>query len=524
MKCGKTSFASICGLGRVPALVALVLLGHAVSVLADTTSRILLVPFQVTSEAQEKELHTFADHALKRVRSAVTALGDGYAVESEQATEELLKGRASPATDEQAQALGLEAGSHFVIYGFLSYEDQRFKMKSVMWDLRNGRAVVSTDLKVDNIHGLPGVLQLFINSVTRRLHGSPSLPLYKVDPAVPGSGGKTAQLAATVSLPRSGGAGPWRSPEIEGTLCGLDIGDMDGDKRNETVFVERGGITISRFDGGSLSPLSQFSEAPAVYISAEAEDLDGDGVSELVVCYQTPSGIESALISYAKRNLEVTAKFPKVILRTVTEPSDEGTRILVGQETDVEDIFSGKMIRYQVKGGKATPSGELQLPPGTLLLSYDSGFMGKAKDFLRVILNQDQRLMVFDRENRLLENITDRIYGLNNRMRVPSKKVSKSIVFPGRLLISDTNGDGEHELLVIKQVEGMSEIQALAWDGARLLEKWKTIRSPGIISDFRIRDFKNGGIRSLVLILVKPNPFLALTGPRSVIYSYDLIP
>ena len=67
-------------------------------------------------------------------------------------------------------------------------------------------------------------------------------------------------------------------------------------------------------------------------------------------------------------------------------------------------------------------------------------------------------------------------------------------------------------------------IQALEWDGKELVEKWKTVMSPGIISDFRIGDFKNEGLRSMVLILIKQAPFAALTGPSSIIFAYDLVP
>ena len=79
-------------------------------------------------------------------------------------------------------------------------------------------------------------------------------------------------------------------------------------------------------------------------------------------------------------------------------------------------------------------------------------------------------------------------------------------------------------MLVVKNGERGSYIQALGWNGNQLVEKWKTVESQGSITDFRIRDFKNQGTQSLVLILVKPMPFLALSGPRSVIYAYDLIP
>ena len=309
-------------------------------------------------------------------------------------------------------------------------------------------------------------------------------------------------------------------------LWALDIGDLDGDKKNETVLLEQGSITISRFEGGSLVPLTQFSQPPAEYISAAVEDLDGDGVAELLLCYQTPSGIESAIIKYVNRNIKVIGKFPNMILRTVRESMEDKKRILVGQSTDGDDMFSGEMIRLEFQDGELIPSGKLMLSPGTLLLSYDSGPLGKQAEFVRIILNQDPRLMVFYRENRLLSQVSDRLYGLDRRIRIPYKSGVREISLPGRILIDRTSGGsgGENELLVTKQAEGGSVIQALEWDGKELREKWKTVRSPGIISDFRIRDFKNEGLRSLVLILVKQNPFAVLNGLRSVIFAYDLVP
>jgi FG-GAP-like repeat len=495
------------------------------SAVAAHSGKILILPFRVAPGAHEKELQSFSEHVNKRLRATIEGLKENFSTESEKATEELLKGRPAPADDAEARSLAAESGSDLVIYGFLSRDDSRHQMKGYMWDMRTGRAVVKIDMKVANIHALPGVLQIFINGISTRLHGSQKLPFYKsAPPDSPPTNSGPGRLARLPDLPQN--TAPWISQEIGGALWALDIGDLDGDKKNETVLIEQGGITISRFERGSLVPLTQFTQPPAAYISAEAEDLDGDGVDELLLCYQTPAGIESSIVRYINRNIKVIGKFPNMILRTVRESAEDKKRILVGQRTDSEDMFSGEMVRFEFEGGEFVPSGKLMLPPGTLLLSYDSGPMGKHGEFVRIILNQDQRLMVFDRENRLLFNMADRLYGLDRRIRIPSKSGPREISLPGRILIARATGapGGQNELLTIKQAEGGSVIQALEWDGKELADKWRTVASPGIISDFRIRDFKNVGLRSLVLILVKRNPFFGLSAARSVIFAYDLVP
>jgi len=492
---------------------------------AAESGKILVLPFQVAPGAEEKELQGFSEHVDKRLRDTIDRLGESFSTESKKATEGLLKGRPAPASDQEARSLATKSGADLVIYGFLSRDDTRHQMKGYMWDMRTGRVVVSIDMKVANIHALPGVLQIFANSINTRLHGSQRLPFYKSESAgsTPISTGRD-RLPRLPDLPQN--TAPWRSPDIGGALWALDIGDLDGDKKNETVLLEQGGITISRFEGGSLVPLTQFSQPPASYISAEVEDLDGDGVEELLLSYQTPSGIESAIVRYINRNFKVIGKFPNMILRTVRESVEDKKRILVGQRTDGDDMFSGEMVRFEFDGGEVVPSGTLMLPPGTLLLSYDSGLLGKQGEFVRIILSQDRRLMVFDSENRLLCHVSDRLYGLERRIQIPFKGGFREISLPGRILIARATGGsgGENELMVIKQSQGRSVIQALDWDGKELGEKWRTVESPGIISDFRIRDFKNEGLRSLVLMLVKQNPFAALTGSRSVIFAYDLVP
>jgi len=484
--------------------------------------KILVLPFHVTSAGEEKELATFGHHVQERIRSAITQLGEHYVLVTEQATVRFLKGRAAPTSDDEAHLLGTQSGSDLVVFGFISGDKSFYQMRGVMLDLRTGRVSVTTDLKVRNIHGLPGVLQVFINTMCKRLHGSPLLPLYKTEPAAPTGQPRPDRLPSLVALPKT--TGPWRSPEIHGTLSGLDIGDLDGDGKNETLFLEQGGITISRYEGGSLRPLSQFSQSPAAYVSAQVEDLDGDGVAELLLCYETPSAIESAVVTYRDRNLKVLAKLPNMILRAVADPSDPGRRVLLGQSTEERDFFSGRMVRFRLENGKPERDGELMLPPGTFLLSYASGHLGRKKEFYQVILNQDQRLMVFDRDNRLIQTVDDRIYGLDRRLRVPVGNKYVEIVYPGPLLIADTDANGESELLVVKQSSDGGEIQALAWDGAHLSKKWNSVPMRGIISDFSLRDFKNQGTPALVLILVKPNPFLTLSGPRSVIFAFDVLP
>ncbi|MFH0824715.1 MAG: VCBS repeat-containing protein [Pseudomonadota bacterium] len=488
--------------------------------------RILVLPFQLKNGSDEKALDEFRDHANQKMRAALKLVGDKATLESDEVVRRVVDahgGDLNSLSDEQFLKLGLDAGSDALIHGFISVEQSYYRMRAVMWDLRKGKIMVSTDLKVPSIYGLPALLQVFLNNVNRRIQGSPGLPFYQAGPSGGAEAGAASKAGKPINIRPS--EGPWRSPEVDAHLRAIDIGDLDGDGKNEAVFLDRSGVTISRYESGTLRTLTQFSRPPSAFIAAEVEDLDGDGISELILCAQTPTGIESSVVGYVGGDLRVICTLPDMFLATIPDPADEKRRVLVGQRTDVEDIFTGAATRFIIEGNTAVSQGPVALPPGTLILSYASGRLGRTGVPVKAILSQDQRLMVFDRDNKLLANLTDRIFGLDRRISLPYRGKLREIALPGRIVIADTNRDGENELLLIKQTGRGSVVQDLVWDGTELRIDWTTIASPGIITDFRIRDFKNEGTPSLVLLLVRSSPLLNILGTaRSVIYAYDIAP
>ncbi len=505
-------------------LPVLWIVAPAIVARAESPSQLLILPFHVEAGHGREDLERFGQRIDESIREAVKQFGEMLRVENAEEVKRLLQDGPPPSTEKDAIALGEKAGADILIYGFLRKSDGRYHLKGTMRDMRTGRIAVASDFGADNIRGgLDGGLKIFLYNVAKRIHGAPKLPLYRA--GTPTDNGATTSKLKPSQVSLSRDRGPWRSPKIT-PMRGLEIGDLDGDKRNEVVFVGADGITISRFEDGSLRPLTQFSQPPQVFLSAQAEDIDGDGVCELILCCETPNGLESSIIRYTDRNLRVVKKFPNMIVRTILDPSGKGGNLLVGQRTDSKNLFSGEMVIFRVSGDEVTEEGTISLPPGTLLLSYVSGRLGKDSTFVQVILNQDQRLMVFDGESRLLAQVNERLYGLNRRIRVNQNGQPLIITLPGRIIIADTDGDGENELLLIRMSHGQgSVIEDLVWRSNQLISNWKTIGTGGLISDFRIQDFKNEGHRSLVVILLKSDYFLSFSGRAySVVFAYDLAP
>ncbi len=478
---------------------------------------VLILPFNLPDNPN-RELQSFKDHLDKVIRAALEGAGPNYQVVAPSATEQVLSQSPKVRTDSDAIEKAVNAGSDIVIFGFISQEEGRFRMKATMWDLKSGKATVASDHQVNNIHELSGLLQLFVSAVSRRLHGTPRLPFYRAEISSPGELMSINRLQTALDPGRN--LAPWRSPEINSNLIGLDIGDLDGDGKNETVLVDDNTVTISRFENGSLVQLAQISDSPAVYLGAEVKDLDNDGVAELIVWYQTPKGVDSGILTYKGRSLKKISTFQNRILKVVRSPEDRNHQKILGQITNTPEMFSGRMETYDFRDGKLEETGTIALPPDTLLLSYDSGKLGQSEP-VRAILNQNRRLMIFDQENRLL-SVSEGSYGLEKKIRIQWPNEVKEVILPGRLLINESNIPGLGELLLIKHAEGGAVIQALRWADHKITETWKTIKMQGVVNDFEISDFKNQGIRSLVMLTNRLGQFLVFSGNRSIIYAFDL--
>lgn len=507
----------------VLALLMVMLVAYFGIVGAQTTTAetVIIVPFHLTTETNETELQSFVDHINEELRSTINAIGKKYEVVDREGEQEFSANRLGLDVEQEIKRVATDTRADFVICGSISKSESLYNMKGFMWDRKKERMAVRVDLKVPNVHALPSVLQFLLTGITKRLQGAPNIPFYKAGtsgniPVVPQPRFRTVIGIAEAE-------GPWRSSELPGTMSGLAIGDLDGDKHSEMVLMGENGITIARFEKEALRPLTQFSKSPAVFINAQAQDLDGDGIPELVICSQLPDSVESEVLRYLNRNLTIVGTFPNMILACVPHPDNPKVKTLLGQPTDDGDMFSGEMISLEMTDGKITAAGKVKLPQGTLLLSYAEGDI-QGHPGVRIMIDQDLKLRVFDKKNNLLFVQNGSEFGPHRKITVKSRDGLKEIVWPGRIIISDSSASSQGELMLANICNGNSEIQGFHWEGNGLQKKWSSPSMQGIISDFRVGDFKNSGARSLVLLLVKPDQLLGMSGPRSVVFAYDFLP
>ena len=104
-----------------------------------------------------------------------------------------------------------------------------------------------------------------------------------------------------------------------------------------------------------------------------------------------------------------------------------------------------------------------------------------------------------------------------------------------RLLVADTNADGDSEVIAVKNHEFArmklerfrkftnAHIEALTWDGLGLTTRWKTRKISGFIRDYAVGDFDNDGkIELIAAVILDEGRTVIISEPQSTIIAYEM--
>lgn len=340
--------------------------------------------------------------------------------------------------------------------------------------------------------------------------------------------------------------GFWMSPQYKRTFKGMDIGDVNGDKKNEVVAIDRNTIQIYQRKETALVLLSKLSgESYDQYLAVDVADINGNGIAEIIVTNFAKDKVTSFVMEFQEGSFVKIASDLKWLMRVID--TEEGP-VLMGQAMTLGDPFSGPIREIVWEKGTYHEGKQMLIPEGlsvfgVLLARIDS-------DVERVVaLDEYDHISIFRKTRKPLSKIyvlggsddliwtSDDVYGGSNTKidfkrrssGADSEDVSGSVYVKERLFLYDINGDGTKELVIIKNLSPSgrilkniriftrSEIYDLEWDGLGLAENWKTKKIQGYVADYQIKDIDNDGKDEIVLAVG-----LGASLARSVIVAYDL--
>jgi TolB-like protein len=341
----------------------------------------------------------------------------------------------------------------------------------------------------------------------------------------------------------------WKSQQFSTELKGIDIGDVNGDGLNETVFIDTNNIFIYQKKGTSFNLLQQLAgKKYDSYISLDVADINGNGIKEIIVSSYSGQAVDSFVMEYKNGKYETIASNLPWFLRVIQ--SGDSAPILLGQRRGLEDPFDTPIYEITWSNGKYQEGKRMKIPQGLSIYGLTMDKLGGSGADRIIALNSDDYLCVFEQTLKPLSKIlifggseeflwkSEEVFGGSNTKIEPMNRPqsgendSKSWFINSRIITYDTNKDGKREIIIPKNISSSSrmfqnlklfsnaEVYNLEWDGLGIVESWRTKKISGYIADYQFKDMDNDGNNDIVLALV-----LSTGGSmqgRSVIVSYSL--
>ena len=469
--------------------------------------------------------------------------------------------------DEQgAETVGKALGADYVVYGSLTILGQSVSIDTKILDVAEKNVVDSVFTQAKSMDEVIPKINQFAQSINSKVFGRGEAPSEVTAEADTGDNGQeTAKRVKSPLLAPAYLMSPtekiqiskinpnfllekgvigkemvWKSQMFPFHVKGFDIGDLDGDGKNELVAVSDNEIRIFRMGEAGLSQIASSSNSLfTMFLSVDVGDFNWDGKDEIYASAEEgDAGLATSFVyEFAEGQLKKKITGLPWYLRVVNIP-DEG-ETLIGQRKGGEEGFDEtKIYRLNLKDNKITQGQVLNLPRYTNFSNFNYvSFKGGVKRIVRI--NKSEYLQVLNLTGDVLWE-SDVYYGgtVNYvRRHVEAAYISEGqerIYFPARIIVADLDNDGTSEIIVNKnqsttfrltqryKVFSSGQLVSLSWQGLGLTENWATRKIPGYISDYCLNDLDGDGNLDLVASMVKLNPF-GLRDAKSTIIAFTLL-
>jgi len=462
---------------------------------------------------------------------------------------------------EQARQIGAAMGADYILFGSVTILGENVSLDAKMADVTGTKATHFFSHQGKGMDDVIPKIDQFAAEINAKIFGrdvrrtetaatqpSQAKPEYDIhahpEKLIEGGFGsldKNTPNTGFIMMQDGRKTGPqfWKSRDIRDVITGLDLGDVDGDGKIETVIVTHQQIHIYKYEEGRFYNSGSIArDRHKRYIGVDVADINGNGIDEIFVTALNShrNAVSSFVLEFKNQAFEKLSENDRFYYRVIELPNRG--KILLGKKSSGQP-FKGNVVEIIWDGSAYTPGDRIGRLRNNNMIGLAYGdVMNDGKNRI-VAYSQADRIQILKQTGKARWTSGDP-YGGNMLYFAGEKKGAGDMVnpqyLPIRMRITDINDDGKYELVTARNHDvafnllkdfrrfSKTHIESLSWDGIGLAGVWKTRRISGRVSDFAIGDFDHDGVKELVASVVIKEGDIVMTKARSTVIAYDLIP
>lgn len=516
---------------------------------AGTPYRVLVLPFDIHSD---KDL-SFLKKGVEDMLSSRLTLKERMMLVDREDVQRILAGVSGPIDEKTAVSLGVDAEADYVVFGSLTVFGDSISTDARFFDVAQEKPVVvfneagkSHGDVIQHIDQFAGRINdsLFgrkpqISNQTPQPEGTPDIHAHpeklwtgavRVDEGDYAEGfGSTAKIASAL----------WKSRRFKVMIKGLGIGDVDGDGKNETVFIADNKVYVYRYTNSRFMRVREIDGQDFDnFIGLDVADINGNGVAEIFLTnYANSKHLRSYVLEWDGRQFAKIAENTNWYYRVVAIP-DRGQH-LFGQKRGVgeRELFRSGIYELVWQGGQYEPMEKQPLPKDAQVQGFAYGNILNNGQEMVAVYSPTEHIRILDKGGKEEWKSMDPYGGGSVYLEFPDERHFREetdrLYLQQRIQIADLDADGKTEVVVVKNTDASGKlltrtrvyksgyVVCLVWDNFGLYPKWRTRRISGHVSDATVYDFDNDGKDEIVFSVVGKGGMLSYD-EKSYIVSWEI--
>jgi TolB-like protein len=512
----------------IPILAFLFLLTGSFS-MAKGPKRMAILPFIMNTD---RDLTFLQEGIVDMLASRLMWKGELEVIEKGVVRSEVasFQGRLNP---DAAFEIGKRLQADYVILGSLTVFGDSVSVDAKILDVARSEELVTAFSQAKGMDAVIPTVTQFAEDINEKVMGRPTAGA-RVQQA-PSQDGPSSPGGLIGATGRDDGRTVSHTQAVNAEIVSLDAGDVDGDGRNDLVFVSANTVYVYKWAERTFAQFRTYKERFVTgIIWVSVADLDANGRAEIYVSNLGDTGVSSLVLEWDGTGLKKIADGVQWLFRVVDIPG-RGKQ-LIGQKKETGGSFLGdvQILRREGAGYKAVETLPLHRFCNVFnfaLVDFDG--TGKVDT---VMLDHADKLRLYDpgAEHEVWKS--DEPFGGTYtflKIETPSSLGADWVYIPSPIGITDVDGDGKKEVMVCKNISPIGRflekmktysggnLHFMTRDAAGFTTKWTTKKLGGAMVGYIVADMNGDKLPELVIATVTKEQRI-IGDARSRIILYDL--